>query len=82
MAADMLGVDVMYLANEGNLCLIVGTDQVPAILNALHSHPECSQAAVVGQVVDGDPGTVRMIQANGRVTTVPLLFGAQLPRLC
>ncbi|MET8542522.1 hydrogenase expression/formation protein HypE [Kitasatospora sp. NPDC004799] len=82
MAADMLGVDVMYLANEGNLCLVVSPDRAQAALEALHAHPECARAAVVGEVVDGEPGTVRMVHADGRTTTVDLLYGAQLPRLC
>ncbi|GAA3367686.1 hydrogenase expression/formation protein HypE [Streptomyces sannanensis] len=82
MAADMLGVDVMYLANEGNLCLVVAAEQAEAALKALHAHPECAQAAVVGQVVTAEAGTVRMVDVDGRVSTVELLYGAQLPRLC
>lgn len=82
MAADMLGVDVMYLANEGNLCLVVGPEYTEAALKALTAHPECAQAAVVGSVVTGEPGSVRMVGADGRGSTVELLYGAQLPRLC
>ncbi|WP_329571751.1 hydrogenase expression/formation protein HypE [Kitasatospora sp. NBC_01266] len=82
MAADMLGVDVMYLANEGNLCLVVAPEQATAALDALHAHPETARAAVVGQVVAGAPGTVRLLGADGRRSTVDLLYGAQLPRLC
>ncbi|MFC9238046.1 hydrogenase expression/formation protein HypE [Streptomyces decoyicus] len=82
MAADMLGVDVMYLANEGNLCLVVSPEHTEAALKALHAHEESAQAAVVGSVVDGTPGTVRMTGPDGREKTVDLLYGAQLPRLC
>ncbi|MFF0836247.1 MULTISPECIES: hydrogenase expression/formation protein HypE [unclassified Streptomyces] len=82
MAADMLGVDVMYLANEGNLCLVVAPDRADAALAALRSHPECARAAVVGEVVAGEPGSVAMTGADGRVRPVDLLYGAQLPRLC
>lgn len=82
MAADMLGVDVMYLANEGNLCLVVAPEHAEATLKALHDHPECTQAAVVGSVVTGAPGSVRMVGPEGRSSSVELLYGAQLPRLC
>ncbi|MCB5911839.1 hydrogenase expression/formation protein HypE [Streptomyces pinistramenti] len=82
MAADMLGVDVMYLANEGNLCLVVAPERTDDALKALRAHGECAAAAVVGSVVDGPPGVVRMTGADGREATVELLYGAQLPRLC
>lgn len=82
MAADMLGVDVMYLANEGNLCLVVAPDVVGAALAVLHGHEETALAAVVGEVVEGGPPQVTMTSAEGRCRTVDVLHGAQLPRLC
>lgn len=82
MAADMLGVDVKYLANEGNLCVIVAAGHGEAAVRALRAHPESAQATVVGHVVEGDPGAVWMVGADGRRSVVELLYGAQLPRLC
>jgi hydrogenase expression/formation protein HypE len=81
MAADMLGVDIMYLANEGNLCLAVSPDGVDAALETLHGHAETSRAAVVGRVVTGHDGVIA-VAPDGRRRTVDYLYGAQLPRLC
>jgi hydrogenase expression/formation protein HypE len=81
MAADMLGVDVMYLANEGNLCIVASADATPTALDVLHTYPETAHAAVVG-TVRGDTADVSIVHADGRKTRVDLLYGAQLPRLC
>jgi hydrogenase expression/formation protein HypE len=81
MAAEMLGVDVMYLANEGVLCIVADAGSVPAALDALRGHPETAHAAMVGEVCEGD-GQVRIRDASGRTSPVDLLYGAQLPRLC
>jgi hydrogenase expression/formation protein HypE len=82
MAADMLGVDVMYLANEGNLCVVVDGSTVDDALAALHRHEETARAAVVGEVAHGSAGEVYLTERSGRRRTVDLLYGAQLPRLC
>ncbi len=81
MAADMLGVDVMYLANEGVLCLVADASVVPAALEVLRGHEATSQSRLVGEVIAGD-GRVWRTDADGRRTSVDLLYGAQLPRLC
>jgi hydrogenase expression/formation protein HypE len=82
MAADMLGVDVMYLANEGNLCIVVSPDATAAALKALRAHPQTAQAAVVGRVSAGDAGRVHSTGKDNRRKLIDLLYGAQLPRLC
>jgi hydrogenase expression/formation protein HypE len=82
MAADMLGVDVMYLANEGNLCIVVSPDVTAAALAALHAHPQTARAAVVAQVSAADAGRVHMTGKDNRRRVVDMLYGAQLPRLC
>ncbi len=82
MAADMLGVEIMYLANEGNLCLAVAPSSSHRALEVLHRHPETACAAVIGTVADGVPGEVTIVDAAGRSGRVELLYGAQLPRLC
>lgn len=82
MAADMLGVDIMYLANEGNLCLVVSPDATKAALEALHAHPQTERATVVGQVSAADAGQVHMTGKDNRRKLVGMLYGAQLPRLC
>lgn len=80
MAAEMLGVDVMYLANEGVLCVVADPSAVPAALEVLHGHETTAKAQLVGEVTAGDGRVWRLDE--GRRTSVDLLYGAQLPRLC
>ncbi|GAA5701639.1 hydrogenase expression/formation protein HypE [Streptomyces avermitilis] len=82
MAAEMLGVDPMYLANEGNLCIVVSPQAAPAALGALRGHPETEGAVIVGEVSGADDSHVYLTEPGGRRRTVDLLYGAQLPRLC
>ncbi|MGH2854709.1 MAG: hydrogenase expression/formation protein HypE [Solirubrobacteraceae bacterium] len=87
MAADMLGVDPLYLANEGNICMFVAEEAATEILELVRWHPHGRAAQVVGAVCEragraaaGNP--VRMVRADGAETVVELLYGAELPRLC
>jgi hydrogenase expression/formation protein HypE len=81
MAAEMLGIDLMYLANEGVLCLVVDPAATDAVLAALHRHAETRAAVVVGEVIEG-PGRVYRFDECGHRRPVDRLRGAQLPRLC
>jgi hydrogenase expression/formation protein HypE len=81
MAAEMLGIDVMYLANEGVLCLVVDPAATDAVLAALRRHDEARHAALVGEVIAGT-GRVYRFDECGHRRPVDLLRGAQLPRLC
>ncbi len=86
MAADMLGVDPMYLANEGNICMCVAQEAAAEILELVRWHPNGRAAQVVGEVRErtGRAATspVRMVRADGGEAAVELLYGAELPRLC
>jgi hydrogenase expression/formation protein HypE len=82
MAADMLGLDVMYLANEGNLCLVVSPSAAEAALKTLHGHDEARAAAIVGEVTAAEVAEVFLTDVRGRRRKIDLLWGAQLPRLC
>lgn len=82
MAADMLGVNPLYLANEGCLCLFVDGDAAPEVLGAVRSHPNGAAAEIVGEVVERDESAVRMRNGDGTDTVVEILYGAELPRLC
>jgi hydrogenase expression/formation protein HypE len=86
MAADMLGVDPLYLANEGNICMVVAPDAAAEILEAVRWHPDGRAAQIVGAVRDAgrssSGGPVTMVRADGAETVVELLYGAELPRLC
>jgi hydrogenase expression/formation protein HypE len=81
MAASMLGLDVLYLANEGVLCAVVDPGVADEAVRVLRGWPEAAATVAVGEVVTGD-GRVRIRDARGRTTPVDVLRGAQLPRLC
>ncbi len=82
MAADMLGVDVINLANEGCLCLFVESDSAERVLSLLHKHPLGQKAVIIGEVLTTPEPKVSMVEPDGTVTLVEELYGAELPRLC
>ncbi len=81
-ACEVLGLDPLYVANEGKLVAIVPREDEERVLAALRAHPLGANAALVGRVVESHPGvvTVRSILAGERV--LGLLSGEQLPRIC
>ena len=81
-ACEILGLDPLYVANEGKLLAIVAPDDVNSALQALRSDPSGKDAAVIGEVVDGHPGFVMMKTRVGGTRVVDMLSGEQLPRIC
>jgi hydrogenase expression/formation protein HypE len=79
---EILGLDPLYLANEGKLVAIVPPEQAPAALSALRGHRLGGQAAVIGQVQEERPGRVLMRTLAGGRRIVDMLVGDQLPRIC
>jgi len=81
-ACEILGLDPLYVANEGKCLVIVARDQADAVLAAMRSHPLGRQAAIIGEVVDDHPGKVVMRSRIGGLRVVDMLSGEQLPRIC
>jgi hydrogenase expression/formation protein HypE len=81
-AAELLGIDPMYVACEGRLVAVVGGDQADQALAALRVHPLGAQAAIIGHVTDGPPGIVQLRTGFGGTRIVDLLVGDPLPRIC
>jgi len=81
-ACELLGLDPLYVANEGKLIAIVGPGDAAAALEALRAHPLGGRAAIVGEVVGEQPGLVRMRTLVGTTRIVDMLAGDQLPRIC
>ena len=81
-ACDMLGLDPLYVANEGVLTAIVPAAARGAALASLRSHPLGAAAACVGRVVREHPGLVVLRTSIGGTRIVDLLPGDQLPRIC
>ena len=81
-ACEILGLDPLYVANEGKLLAIVASEDVDVALNALRSHPLGKGANVICEVVDEHPGLVMMKTRVGGTRVVDMLSGEQLPRIC
>jgi hydrogenase expression/formation protein HypE len=81
-ACEMLGLDPLYVANEGVLVAMVTGSRAQAALEALRAHPLGVEAAVIGRVVAEHPGLVAVSTAIGGSRIVDLLPGDQLPRIC
>jgi hydrogenase expression/formation protein HypE len=79
---ELLGLDPLYLANEGKLVAVVPQAQADALLAAMRAHPAGAASAVVGEIIANRPGrvTLRSLMGGERVVDVP--FGEQLPRIC
>jgi hydrogenase expression/formation protein HypE len=81
-AAEMLGIDPMYVANEGKLVAFVGPERAEEALAALRSVPGCEEAAAIGEVKTEPPGMVLVETAFGGRRVMDLLAGDPLPRIC
>ncbi len=81
-AAELLGIDPMYVACEGRLVAVVDPAQADAALAALRGHPQGREAAVIGKVTAEPPGVVQLKTAFGGTRVVDLLVGDPLPRIC
>ena len=79
---EMLGLDPLYLANEGRLVLFVPEDQAEAALAAMRSRPEGAGAVRIGTAGQGTAGRVTLRTAFGGARIVDMLVGEQLPRIC
>lgn len=78
----ILGLDPLYVANEGKLLAIVAPECAEALLARMQQHPQGQQAAIIGIVEAGEPGRVRMRTTVGGMRVVEMLAGEQLPRIC
>lgn len=81
-ACEMLGMDPLYVANEGKLVAVVPAEHVNAVLDAMHRHPYGREAAIIGRVVDEHPGIVVVRTAIGGRRVVDMPLGEILPRIC
>ncbi|NNF71330.1 MAG: hydrogenase expression/formation protein HypE [Rhodobacteraceae bacterium] len=79
---EILGLDPLYLANEGTLVAFVPEDQADAALAAMRSLPEGQGACIIGKAHAGEAGRVTMRTLFGGSRIVDMLVGEQLPRIC
>ena len=81
-ACEILGLDPLYVANEGIFLAIVDAGIAEAALQSLRALPETSGAALIGEVVTDHPGQVLLKSRIGGKRVVGMLPGEQLPRIC
>ena len=82
-AADMLGFDILEIANEGKFIAIVSPESADDCLNICRNHPLGADAAIIGQVVQTrDIPTVELITKIGGKRIVQMPYGRELPRIC
>jgi hydrogenase expression/formation protein HypE len=81
-ACEMLGLDPLYVANEGKLIAIVEAGVAADVLAAMRNHPLGRQAGVIGKVTPKNTGLVTMKTPLGTTRIVDMLAGDQLPRIC
>ncbi len=81
-ACEMLGLDPMYIANEGIFIAVVARDKAEDVLAKMRSHEKGRQAAIIGEVTEAHGGQVIMQAAVGGRRVVHMLAGEQLPRIC
>jgi hydrogenase expression/formation protein HypE len=79
---EILGLDPLYLANEGKLVAIVPAEEAEAALAAMRADPLGRDAAIIGHCTGGRPGRVVMDTIFGGRRIVDMLVGEQLPRIC
>lgn len=81
-ACEILGLDPLYLANEGKLVAVVAAADAQRVLAAMRAHPAGAQAAIIGEVTQAPQGTVILQTGFGGQRIIDLLVGEQLPRIC
>jgi hydrogenase expression/formation protein HypE len=81
-ACEMLGLDPLYMANEGKMVIFTAPEQVQPILQALHRFPETSQATVIGEVYNNYAGMVLLQTTLGSRRIIGALEGEHVPRIC
>jgi len=81
-ACEILGLDPLYVANEGKLVAAVSRENAEAILRAMRTHLLGKGAVIIGDVVADDPGMVSMMTKIGGWRIVDMPVGEQLPRIC
>jgi len=79
---EILGLDALYLANEGKLAAVVPAAAAARVLAAMHAHPAGADSRIVGEVIPGPRRRVTLRTAFGSERVVDMLVGEQLPRIC
>ncbi len=81
-ACEILGLDPLYVANEGRLVAFVAAQSAERVLDILSRHPAAHGPAIIGRVTDSHPRCVEIRSSLGGGRILDLLSGEQMPRIC
>jgi hydrogenase expression/formation protein HypE len=81
-ACEILGLDPLYVANEGRFVGFVSPDLADEAVDLMRAHPLGRDACIIGETVAEHPGVVRMNSGFGGSRVVDMISGEQLPRIC
>lgn len=81
-ACEILGLDPLYVANEGKLVALVAADAADAVLRSMREHPLGGKAVIIGEAVAQHPSKVLLKTEIGGTRIIDVLLGEQLPRIC
>ncbi|MFC2111792.1 hydrogenase expression/formation protein HypE [Bacteroidota bacterium] len=81
-ACEVLGLDPLYIANEGKLLVIIPENKSGKVLEAMKKHPYGTHSTIIGRITEDHPSVVRMITSIGSSRIIDMLTGEQLPRIC
>jgi hydrogenase expression/formation protein HypE len=81
-ACELLGLDPLYVANEGRLVAFVPAGAADLALQIMGQHPATDHPAIIGTVTDKHSGSVELRSAFGSGRLLDLLSGEQMPRIC
>ncbi len=81
-ACEILGIDPLYVANEGKLVLVIDREEAEKVISVLRKHPLGKDAQIIGEVVEEHPGVVVKKTILGVEHIIDMPLGEQLPRIC
>jgi hydrogenase expression/formation protein HypE len=81
-ACELLGLDVLHIANEGQFVAVVAPEYTEHALHALHSQAGGDQAVVIGEIREAPSSTVLGASSYGGTRVIDMLIGDPLPRIC
>lgn len=79
---ELLGLDPLYLANEGKIVVVVPRSRAEIVLQTMQNHPLGKESQIIGEVISSPPGIVLLKTAFGTERILDMLSGDQLPRIC
>lgn len=81
-ACEILGLDPLYIANEGKMIIILPEIEAERVVRAMRKDPAGREVSIIGRVTSEHPGIVRMTTTIGSSRIIDMLTGDQLPRIC